>query len=252
MRKENDLEPVATIISATTMDIFDHYRESYSVSDIDNIRESIMRFGYMLNGLDFGLFKTKAILGEYKNRVQIIDGREFKVSFFKLTPDVYLDWFQEYIYQRGEAFANNSHTIHKSTVKESSEVSTEAAEKLKEIADKLKPHEKGELEIKPMEESKEQKQAKELQKWIENEFEQLWKDQGETEFARGGKYIIYKQCSRMLSDYIEVRFNEIRKRLIDEYNKQVMASGLPLDSEDLLPFSQYYYEQIEKLINGKV
>lgn len=251
MRKENNLFEVKVLVTQTITEVFKWYKETYTPEEIEFLAESSMRIGYMLNGEDFNVFKQKAQSGEYKNRVQIIDGREFKVSFFKLTPDVYLDWFQEYIYQRGEAFANNSHQTHKSTVKESSEVSPEAAEKLKEIADRLKPNETE--KSKPMEESKEQKQAKELQSWLDNEFGVKWKEQGSqtTNEEYPKPFIEHKGYFVLKFEYIKARFEEIHKDLSKKYE----SVNIEFNEHDgqWVTLSNFIYEQIEKLIsNGKV
>lgn len=205
MRKDNNLEPVKTICRVTTMDIFDHYRETYSKEDIDNLTESIMRFGYMINGLDFGLFKTKAISGEYKNRVQVIDGRNFDIKFFRLSPDVYLDWFQEYIFQRGEVFANNSHLIHKKV--ESEPISEKTVEMLKKLAETVKP------KVEPIystDESEYIKEAKKKQQALELEFEKIWREQGCTETEGGNpvKFINEKGKLMVKVDYVKLKFEQ--------------------------------------------
>ena len=204
MRKDNDLEPVKTICRVTTMDIFDHYRETYSKEDIDNLTEYIMRFGYMINGLDFGLFKTKAISGEYKNRVQIIDGRSFDIKFFRLSPDVYLDWFQEYIFQRGKVFENNSHLIHKKV--ESEPISEKTVEMLKKLAETVKPKPSDLIYF--TDESEYIKEAKKKQQSLELEFEKIWMEQGctETEGSNPVKFINEKGKFMVKVDYVKLKF----------------------------------------------
>lgn len=244
MRKENDLEPVKTICRITTMDIFDHYRETYSKEDIDNLTESIIRFGFMLNGLDFGLFKQKAIAGEYKNRFQIIDGKEFRIQFFRLSPDVYLDWFQEYIFKRGETFANNSHLVHKQVDEQvkSEPISKKTVEMLKKLAETVKP--KPSEPIYSTDTNEAEKQSKELQKYLTKEFEEIWEKQGKNEFDRGrGKYVFAKQGSRMLSDYLELRFKDIYSEIYKDY--------AILDKvENPISLSDFIFESINKIING--
>jgi hypothetical protein len=214
MRKENDLAPVKAIIKATTMDIFDHYRESYSEGDIINLTESIMRFGYMLNGLDFGLFKTKAISGEYKNRVQVIDGRNFDIKFFRLSPDVYLDWFQEYIFQRGEVFANNSHLIHKQAEKQP--IADKTVEMLKELADKVKPQPIFSTD-KPTE-SERDKFIKQQWAYFKFKFNEVWKGQGMTvtEELNPREYVTFGSKMYFQNDYIKMM---VEKDLAD-YDKK--------------------------------
>lgn len=188
----------------------------------------------MLNGLDLDLFKQKAIAGEYKNRVQVIDGRNFDIKFFRLSPDVYLDWFQEYIFQRGEAFVQSN-----SKNKVSEAISNpKHIEILKEFADKAaKPKTP---ETKPMEETKEIKQAKELQKWIEREFYKEWERQGHTHFERNCEpYIIYKQSSHVKSDYVKRRFEEIHKEL-----------GMKFQEGQGISLVDFGFNEIQKLING--
>lgn len=262
LRKEGDLLEAKVFISKTVIEIFNHYREAYTSQEIENMVEISMRLGYMLNGLDFDLFKQKAIAGEYKNRVQIIDGRNFDIKFFRLTPDVFLDWLQEYIFQRGEAFV----TANKNTKPTENETSGKHIEILKVFADKATERE-NRPESKP-EPDKYSIQAKNLQKWIENEFESEWKKQGQplTVELNRKKYIDHKGYFVFKSDYAKNRYEEIHTQFAAElqskvnqyekckcYNEGMYENCASLCQRHYLESGgeNYVYEQVEKLINGK-
>ena len=204
MRKENDLNQVRTIIHAATMDVFDYYRETYSENDIIILAEQIMDIGYNLNGLDFGLFKTNCIKGIYKNRVDIIDGKPFKISFFRLTPDVFIDWLKVYIAERGEAFINEnlkSHVITKNNMQYSDKTIT----LLKEVSDKSKISQEADIPVASDWETI-QKNRFNL---IVKDFEKLWKDQGCKYIGDewdGTKYVVVNNKRMLRSEYLEIMF----------------------------------------------
>ena len=204
MRKENDLNQVRTIIHAATMDVFDYYRETYSENDIIILAEQIMDIGYNLNGLDFGLFKTNCIKGIYKNRVDIIDGKPFKISFFRLTPDVFIDWLKVYIAERGEAFINEnlkSHVITKNNMQYSDKTIT----LLKEVSEKSKISQKADI---PAASDWETKQKQKFNS-IVKDFENLWKVQGYKYIGdewSGTKYVVINGKEIVRSQYIEMMF----------------------------------------------
>ena len=204
MRKENDLNQVRTIIHAATMDVFDYYRETYSENDIIILAEQIMDIGYNLNGLDFGLFKTNCIKGIYKNRVDIIDGKPFKISFFRLAPDVFIDWLKVYIAERGEAFINEnlkSHVITKNNMQYSDKTIT----LLKEVSEKSKISQKADI---PAASDWETKQKQKFNS-IVKDFENLWKVQGYKYIGdewSGTKYVVINGKEIVRSQYIEMMF----------------------------------------------
>ena len=204
MRKENDLNQVRTIIHATTMDVFDYYRGSYSENDIIIMADQIMDIGYSLNGLDFGLFKTNCIKGMYKNRVDYIDGKPFKITFYRLTPDVFIDWLKVYIAERGEAFINENLKSHVIT-KNNMEYSDKTISLLKEVSEKSKLSNEAYI---PVVSDWETKQKAKFNA-IVNDFENLWKDQGYKYIGdewSGTKYVVLNNKEIVRSQYIEMMF----------------------------------------------
>lgn len=168
----------------------------------------------MLSGPDLGLFKQKAIEGEYKNRVQIIDGREFRIQFFRLSPDVYLDWFQEYIFQRGEAFANES--VKQKQEMENEPVSEKAIDLFKDLAKVFEPKE-GKFDHLPVDGNlKPTSQdtfdaAKAKQKQIEAEFNNIWVVQNRPIIDVGFQQIPYielKGKRYFENDYLKIMFEK--------------------------------------------
>lgn len=230
------------------MDIFDYYREGYTEAEIEILAETSLRLGYMLNGMDYELFKNKCIAGEYKNRVQIIDGRRFDIKFFRLSPDVFLDWLQEYIFQRGEAFV----TANGNTKPTENETSGKHIEILKVFADKATERE-SRPESKPPPD-KYSIQAKELQKWIEAEFYKLLEENLD-EFDLEGEgpkipFLIIGGKKLIKSEYVKLRYEETHKKLIDHYYNKLDHEEMQQSGHYISP-TDYIYEQIEKLINGK-
>jgi hypothetical protein len=204
MRKENDLNQVRTIIHAATMDVFDYYREIYSENDIIILAEQIMDIGYNLNGLDFGLFKSQCIKGIYKNRVDIIDGKPFKISFFRLTPDVFIDWLKVYIAERGEAFINENLKSHVVT-KNNMQYSDKTISLLKEVSEKSKLSNEADI---PAASDWETKQKEKFNS-IVKDFENLWKDQGCKYIGDewdGTKYVVINNKRMLRSEYLELMF----------------------------------------------
>ena len=110
LRKQGGLsmDVVFVKIQKTVLDIMDFYGESYNNAVFDMIIEEMAKIGYMLNGADFDIFASNAISGKYKNRVDEIEGKDFAIKFFKLTPDTLIDWFKIYIFDRGEEFAKQN------------------------------------------------------------------------------------------------------------------------------------------------
>lgn len=217
----------------TIAEVFEFYREAYTNEELQLMIESSLRLGYMLNGLDLELFKNKCISGEYKNRVQVIDGRRFDIKFFRLSPDVFLDWFQEYIFQRGEAFV----TANGNTKQSENETSDKHIEILKVFADKATEREH---KSEPLPENKYQKQAKELQKWIQDEFIQLWRSQNKP-IMGNYEMVGYNEKPYLYEEYLQLRYEEIHKEYSDCYKENFLNSNQQ---------TEFVYDQIQNLING--
>lgn len=207
--------------------------EFYSVQLSDNqlkIFPSVFKeAAKQLTVPDIDVFNKHCLLGKYKT--------EYKP---KLTPDVYLDWLKQYQYERMEAFADNN--LKAKAQIEKQPIAGNTLEKLKDIASKLREEmNKPEL-VYSTDTSREEQQAKDLQKHLTKEFEYLWEKQGKNEFDRGrGKYVFHKQGSQMLPDYLRIRFKEIYDMITREY--------VALDTNNFtISLSDYIFEQVNKII----
>ena len=119
-------------------------------------------------------------------------------------------------------------------------ISEKTTEMLKKLAETVKPK-PSEL-VYSTDTSREEQQAKDLQKHLTKEFEYLWEKQGKNEFDRGrGKYVFHKQGSQMLPDYLRIRFKEIYDMITREY--------VALDTNNFtISLSDYIFEQVNKII----
>lgn len=189
LRKEDSLKIVKAELSVLIYQIALHYDKTFSAEQINSIIEIMLKEGYMVNGLDFKLFATKAKNGEYKNRVEIVDGREFAIKFFNLTPDTLIDWFKIYIFDRGEEFA-------KSQIKPKQAITDNEIKLVQIFADAVPK-----VQEKPKEVSiTEQQQVKQLVETIWNEFKALQVEQNSRLVEVNGKHYDY-------NEYLKLRTN---------------------------------------------
>lgn len=187
LRKEDNLKMVKAELSVLIYSIAVHYDKSFSAEQINSVIEIMLKEGYMVNGLDFKLFATKAKNGEYKNRVDIIEGREFAIKFFNLTPDTLIDWFKIYIFDRGEEFAKQNQIKPKQAI-------TDNEIKLVQIFADAVPK----VQEKPKEAAiTEQQKVKEKVQTIWNEFKALQMEQDSRLVEVNGKHYDYNEFLKL-------------------------------------------------------
>ena len=210
MRKNNKLDEVKADVAISIALIFRQYGETLSPEVGLFLRDSILEIGYMLTQLDFTLFKKYAIEGRYKNRVDIIEGREFAVKFFKLTPDVLIDWLKIYIHERSEAFATTQIKPKKPVMLAPKEVelieimANASRKKEAEIVEGPKPN-----YFDP---------AKKLQSFLEAEFKtnELIERSGDWKEL---PYAMFGDKRLIKHEYISARFNQLYENWYAEYSQ---------------------------------
>lgn len=205
---------VFTKLQKYVLDLVDFYEVKISNEVFDMLINEFLTLGYMLNGADLEIFLANCKSGKYKNRVDIIEGREFAVKFFKLTPDVLIDWLKIYIHERSEAFATTQIKPKKPVMLAPKEV-----ELLKAFADtNLKKFPKPEL--KEVEENKTDyfDPAKKLQAFLEAEFKtnELIERSGDWKEL---PYAMFGDKRLIKHEYIAARFNQLYENWYAEYSQ---------------------------------
>lgn len=203
---------VFTKLQKYVLDLVDFYEVKISNEVFDMLINEFLTLGYMLNGADLEIFLANCKSGKYKNRVDIIEGREFAVKFFKLTPDVLIEWLLIYIDERCATFEAMQ-------TKPNLSVTKKEVELLKAFADaNLKKFPKPEL--KEVEETKTDyfDPAKKLQAFLESEFKtneliERTGDWKELPYAMFGELRLTKH------EYIAARFNQLYENWYSEYSQ---------------------------------
>lgn len=201
-------------ISAILIDIAGYFGTKFNDEQIIFIANTIINKGHYLTLQDLALFHRKALEGEFKNRIEIIDNRSYVVKFFKLTPDVLIDWFVFYLCKRGEYFANVSENRHykiKNEEKAPSNYNPSGLQKVLEIFTRKKINKKPEIkegtEIKypllPV--------VKKLKLFFQQEFEREMFEEFEKEWAMWDN----KKLNR--EDYIARRYNAFYHGIRKDY-----------------------------------
>lgn len=198
---------VFTKLQKYVLDLVDFYEVKISNEVFDMLINEFLTLGYMLNGADLELFLANCKSGKYKNRVDIIEGKEFAVKFFKLTPDVLIDWLKIYIHERSEAFATTQ------IKPKSKEVSDTELKLVKILADVVKTK-----DPEPEPQNNYFEPAKKLQAFLEAEFKtnELIERSGEWKeipYAMFGELRLTKQ------EYIAARFNQLYENWYAEYSQ---------------------------------
>jgi len=189
LRKQGGLsmDVVFVKIQKTVLDIMDFYGESYNNTVFDMLIEELSKLGYMLNGADFDIFAANAISGKYKNRVDEIEGKDFAIKFFKLTPDTLIDWFKIYIFDRGEEFAKQNQIKPKQAITDNEiklvQIFADAVPKVKETVKEVS--------------ITEQQQVKKLVETIWNEFKALQVEQNSRLVEVNGKHYDYNEYLKL-------------------------------------------------------
>lgn len=187
LRKEDNLKNVKAELSVLIYSIALHFDKSFSAEQINSTIDSMLRVGYMLNGLDFKLFASEAKSGKYKNRVEIIDGKEFAIKHFSLSPDVLIDWLNVYIFERGEEFAKQNQIKPKQAITDNEiklvQIFADAVPKVKETVKEVS--------------ITEQQQVKKLVETIWNEFKALQVEQNSRLVEVNGKHYDYNEYLKL-------------------------------------------------------
>lgn len=103
-------------------EIFRFYNEQFDDAIISEVINQVQSIGYYLTGSDIELFKSKCLSGAYGKK-------------FRLSPDVLISWFKEYLIDRQESFAAENQK--KPKIKDS-DISDKGLGLLKGFADKVK------------------------------------------------------------------------------------------------------------------
>lgn len=243
--RNSDEKEVNSAILSLLIEVFTFYNET--LNDVQ-LKLTLPTVKEALQGLtipDIHIFKKHCLQGEYPLK-------------FRLIPNVLIEWIKQYKFDRGEAFASMSYLSHVETKKET-EYSEKTVELLKGLEKKVseKLGEKHIISSIAPTENKYQKQAKELQKWIEKEFEGVSEtainpmpnkdikffDNSKGRFKptieqiKAGE-IIPEYLFR--DEYVKLRFEEIHKNLSDKWEDGFC------DPE--LTKTEYIYKEIEMLI----
>ncbi len=218
-------EDIKKVAMKTIIEIFEFYNEQLNPIQIPLILEQFLNQAKPLTPPEIRIFRANCLNGCYPLK-------------FRLTPNVFIEWVKEYLFDRMTAFENNN--LKAKIEIEKQPINTKAIEMLKKLAETVKPK-PSEL-VYSTDTSREEQQAKDLQKHLTKEFEYLWEKQGKNEFNRGrGKYVFHKQGSQMLPDYLRIRFKEIYDMITREY--------VALDTNNFtISLSDYIFEQVNKII----
>ena len=181
IREGNEAIP-KTILSGIITDIFTFYAEQINFEKVKELCEVCISQGYMLNGLDYRLFKSKCLSGSYELK-------------FRLTPHVFVDWFKTYIWERSEAFAASNSQKKPEKV---SEYSNKTLTLLKRFADRKKEI----IEKKPEPESEYNQKLKAKFNEVLNEFRSKCKTSNGIEFVEvNGRFLD-------INEYLKLRFKK--------------------------------------------
>lgn len=140
LRKENE-QDVRDNIALVVLVIFDFYGEQVNKTQLELIVEAILDLGYYTNMADLKLFKKQAVEGKFKYRREIQNfGRgeqeTLKYDFFRLTPDVIVEWWNRYLNERIKASEQVSITRAKEAKKETT-ISSKALDYIGKLLNRL-------------------------------------------------------------------------------------------------------------------
>lgn len=218
--RQSDVLEVNEAVIRLILEVFEFYNES--LSDIQTkllvpiIREKVG--GWALPDID--IFKKNCLTKKYKLK-------------FRLTPDVFMDWINEYWHDRMEAFENLNLRAKKDI--ESQPISEKTVVKLKELGDKLKP--------KPMYEPKPDNEDTLFLKRVEAKLSQEF-DKVKTVVQVGLKEIeVFKY---LRSDGME-GFRDKREYISMRYRDICEVAAKGLDKEDK-EFGEKFRFNISKML----
>lgn len=126
-------EEVVIKIHSLILDVFTFYNEQIIEENLIPMIQQVEEIGRYLTGADIDIFKNNCRAGIYPLK-------------FRLTPPVFIEWLKQYIYDRGEEFANANHMVKKQH--ESVPLHPQAVEKISEIFKPKESEPKPEVEQK--------------------------------------------------------------------------------------------------------
>lgn len=225
--KEKDLQ---LLLSKIILDIFTFYNEAISDEQVIILANQIIEKGYYTNLSDLQLFKHLAISGEFKNRTEWKEGEKFNIKFFKLTPDVFIDWFNYYLYLRAENLTIIQNKAHPQV--KNQPLTKRGLEVVQEILNKLTDKKK---EITVQDEKPTiNKSFLSLEKHILSEFDDNKKV---NEFDQ--EYISYKNKNLTRSEYLRNRYEDVVSKWAKEYHNQE-------------PYQEYIQNNIKNFIKNQL
>lgn len=242
--QKSDQSEVDAAIQVLIMNVFSFYGEVYTDEQRDFLIEKIKKDGFYLSLCDLITFQWVCMEGKYKNRVEEIDNHEFKITFFKLSPSVFVEWFLCFLKDRRNFFIEANRTFAE---KEKYEFVPESLQLLKFFADKNKEvYDVKMTNLNEMGESEYTIRRKNLQYVLEREFKDGCKY--ETEENRGQGLMMYpceahiqvgdKKLTR--HEYVSMRFSEVYDNLITEHAE--------IEGEKI-SLQEYVNSRIDILIN---
>ena len=186
----NDLDVVKAELGVLINDVFTFYKESIGSSEGMSLRDIVIQKGYMLTHADLKIFKAKCLSGSYNLK-------------FRLTPPVFVEWLEEYIFERGENYANENLKAKK--IKES-ELPSENELKLIKLFAETKTIPK---EIEPKEKAKDG-YSESLSIYVNaifSDFKQLLSVQGR-DTANGKQFVNLEGKEMDINEYLKFRLKK--------------------------------------------
>lgn len=170
-------------IKLMVLDIVTFYREPYTDEDLKVISELMYQNMRHCTMADLATFKNQCLSGHYPLK-------------FRLTPNVFIDWIKEYVFERNETFATQNQ------VKPVEQYSDKTIGFLKVFANKIKIKEP---ETKPDPETDYQIELRKLSNELIKEFNLIWRSQdtGET----GARWIDYNGKKYNIEMYLLMKLN---------------------------------------------
>jgi hypothetical protein len=184
----NDLDVVKAELGVLINDVFTFYKESIGSSEGMSLRDIVIQKGYMLTHADLKIFKAKCLSGSYNLK-------------FRLTPPVFVEWLEEYIFERGENYANENLKAKK--IKES-ELPSENELKLIKLFAETKTIPK---EIEPSEEDEYNKRLRIEFNAIFSDFKQLLSVQGR-DTSNGKQFVNLEGKEMDINEYLKFRLKK--------------------------------------------
>ena len=182
--RNTDPNEVNKAIGQLILEVFNFYNETPNNIQLPLIVQTFKEQSKALTLPDIQLFKNNCLQGRYALK-------------FRLTPNIFIDWLKEYQQERMEAFETYNLTAKK--VRESEPISEATVKMLSSLGEKLKKP----LEAESTPETTYQKEMRLRFNLKLQEFNELWKSQGEREI-NGQLIVEYKGKSITRSQYLEL------------------------------------------------